>query len=89
MDIEPGLVVQGDPHLPHQGLDNLLGNAGKFSGQQAQVHITFSSAADAHGKTVYAIKDNGTGFDMAHPTSFLRPSSGCTGRRSSREPASA
>ena len=73
MDIEPGLVVQGDPHLLRQGLDNLLGNAWKFSGQQAQARITFSSAADADGQTVYAIKDNGTGFDMAHSDKLFAP----------------
>ena len=73
MDIQPGLVVQGDPHLLRQGLDNLLGNAWKFSGQQAQVHITFSSAAGPDGQTIYAIKDNGTGFDMAHSDKLFAP----------------
>ena len=73
MDIEPDLVVKGDPYLLRQVLDNLLGNAWKFSGQQAQVHVIFSSQIGPDGKTVYAIKDNGNGFDMAYSDKLFAP----------------
>jgi len=73
MEIEPDLVVQGDPYLLRQALANLLGNAWKFSSQKAQVHVIFSSATDADGKTVYAIKDNGSGFDMNYYDKLFAP----------------
>ena len=73
MEIEPDLVVQGDPYLLRQALANLLGNAWKFSGQQTQVSVIFSSATDADGKTVYAIKDNGSGFDMNYYDKLFAP----------------
>jgi len=65
-DIEPGLVVQGDPSLLRQVLDNLLGNAWKFTGRQAQARISLTREIDEHGAAVYAVKDNGAGFDMTY-----------------------
>lgn len=65
-DIQPGLVVQGDPRLLQRVLDNLLGNAWKFSGQQPQTCIAFGRETDPGGQTVYFVRDNGAGFDMAY-----------------------
>jgi PAS domain S-box-containing protein len=64
--IQPDLVVQGDALLLRQVLDNLLGNAWKFSGKQAQAHITFRCDSAADGEAVYAVQDDGAGFDMAY-----------------------
>jgi PAS domain S-box-containing protein len=70
LDIQPDLVVQGDALLLRQVLDNLLGNAWKFSSKQAQAHISFrrelSVDGGADGEAVYAVQDNGAGFDMAY-----------------------
>jgi PAS domain S-box-containing protein len=60
--IKPGY---GDPTLIKQVLVNLFSNAVKFTKNKKQSIIEMSSCADA-GKTVYCIKDNGAGFDMAH-----------------------
>jgi len=64
--IEPGLVVHGDPRLLRQVLDNLLGNAWKFSGQQPQTHISFGRESGPDDKAMYVVRDNGAGFDMAY-----------------------
>jgi PAS domain S-box-containing protein len=66
LDIQPDLVVQGDALLLRQVLDNLLGNAWKFSGKQAQARISFRCESAADGEAVYAVRDNGAGFDMAY-----------------------
>ncbi len=66
LDIEPALLVQGDATLLQQLLDNLLCNAWKFSGKQAQAHISFRCESGPDGEAVYAVQDNGAGFDMAY-----------------------
>ena len=66
LDIEPDLMVQGDALLLRQVLDNLLANAWKFSSKQAQAHISLRRESGPDGQAVYAVQDNGAGFDMAH-----------------------
>lgn len=63
--IRDGVVVQGDPHLIRIALVNLLDNAWKFTGKAAHPRIEFGSAV-RNGETVYFIRDNGAGFDMAY-----------------------
>lgn len=65
-DIQPDLMVQGDQRLLLQVLENLLGNAWKFSRRQAQTRIALRCESGPGGEAVYAIQDNGAGFDMAH-----------------------
>ncbi|RYF44231.1 MAG: PAS domain S-box protein [Comamonadaceae bacterium] len=66
VEIEPGLWARGDARLLQQVLDNLLGNAWKFSARQAQARISFGRAPDADGQSAYVVRDNGAGFDMAY-----------------------
>ena len=66
LDIHPELVVEGDPSLLLDVLDNLLGNAWKFSAKQVRSEITFGHEKDGVGETVYFVRDNGAGFDMAY-----------------------
>lgn len=66
LDIEPGLTAHGDSRLLQQVLDNLLGNAWKFSSQQAQALISFRRETGEGGTAVYVVQDNGAGFDMAY-----------------------
>ncbi|RTL43946.1 MAG: hypothetical protein EKK53_08505 [Burkholderiales bacterium] len=62
-DVEPGLVVQGDPTLLRMVLENLLGNAWKYSAKMDSAHISFGSVQQG-GKRVFVVSDNGAGFDM-------------------------
>ena len=66
LDIQPGLVVQGDPRLLTQVLDNLLGNAWKFSSKEQQTLVSFKRELGPDGVWVYAVRDNGAGFDMTY-----------------------
>lgn len=66
IQVEPGLKGQGDPRLLKQVLDNLLGNAWKFSAKQPLTDITFGHEVNEAGETVYFVRDKGTGFDMAY-----------------------
>lgn len=60
-----GLVVEGDPRLLRVALANLLENAWKFTGKTAGAKIEFG-AERRDGETVYFVRDNGIGFDMAY-----------------------
>ncbi len=63
LDIEPGLVVQGDPTLLRMVLENLLGNAWKYSAKAERTEIRFGSV-EQNGRRVFVVSDNGAGFDM-------------------------
>ncbi len=65
VDIAPGLAARGDPKLLRIALDNLLGNAWKFTSRAADARIEFGLDAQADGP-VYRVRDNGAGFDMAY-----------------------
>jgi PAS domain S-box-containing protein len=63
--LQEGLVDRGDPELLRLMLENLLGNAWKFTRQRAVAEIGFGVLPDSGSGRVYFVKDNGAGFDMA------------------------
>ncbi len=64
--IEPGLVDFGDIRLLRVVLDNLLGNAWKFTSQKSLARIEFGALKQSEGKHAYFVRDNGVGFDIAY-----------------------
>jgi PAS domain S-box-containing protein len=64
--IAKSLTVVGDGHLLRIALENLMGNAWKFSEQRPEVHIEFGSTTQPDGQKVYFVRDNGVGFDMTY-----------------------
>src|SRR5204863_401228 len=61
--IAPGITARGDVRLLRVVLDNLLGNSWKYTAKQPRPRIEFSGHAE-NGEPVYAVRDNGAGFDM-------------------------
>lgn len=61
--IQPDLVTDGDRTLLRLVLQNLLGNAFKFTGRVTVGRIEVAAEADADGRRVFRVRDNGAGFD--------------------------
>lgn len=63
--IADGIKADGDPRLLRVLIENLMGNAWKFSRSLPSPVIEFGTSI-LDGETVYHVRDNGVGFDMAH-----------------------
>jgi light-regulated signal transduction histidine kinase (bacteriophytochrome) len=70
--IQEDLWVEADSRLLRIAIDNLLGNAWKFTGKQADPRIEFGSVETA-GKKIYFVRDNGAGFSMEHAGNLFGP----------------
>lgn len=64
--ITPDIIVHGDSHLLRVVMDNLLGNAWKFTSRTENTPRIEFGMNKANGSSVCFIKDNGAGFDMAY-----------------------
>jgi signal transduction histidine kinase len=84
--ISPDLTARGDPRLLQVALENLLGNAWKFTRKTAHACIELGRVPsgcglDSRGQTppsgypapVYFVRDNGAGFDMAYAEKLFAP----------------
>jgi PAS domain S-box-containing protein len=70
--IADGISAEGDASLLRVVLDNLLGNAWKYTARREEAVIEFG-AADSGGTTAYFVCDNGTGFDKEEAPSLFIP----------------
>ncbi|MBI4266907.1 MAG: hypothetical protein HY668_00885 [Chloroflexi bacterium] len=70
--IAPGLEAYGDNHLLKLVLENLLGNASKFTARQPTAKIEFG-VTRSHGAEAYFVRDNGAGFDMTYAHKLFKP----------------
>ena len=66
------LPARGDPRLVRAALENLLGNAWKFTGKTAAPRIELGCAR-RDGAEVFYVRDNGAGFDMAYVHKLFAP----------------
>ncbi|HKP94950.1 MAG TPA: response regulator [Fibrobacteria bacterium] len=64
--IQDGLSCRGDASLMRILLENLIGNAWKFTSRTPDARIWFSSEREPGGGTVFCVRDNGAGFNMAY-----------------------
>jgi len=62
-DIEPGLTANADPRLMRVALENLLGNAVKFTSKLPHARVAFGWDPE---ENAWYVRDNGAGFDMTY-----------------------
>ncbi|GFO69241.1 hypothetical protein GMLC_28200 [Geomonas limicola] len=65
VEITPGIKALGDKILLGQVLENLLGNAWKYTARREGARLSFGTTLTGSGRTFY-VRDNGAGFDMAY-----------------------
>ncbi|HKK00714.1 MAG TPA: PAS domain S-box protein [Desulfuromonadales bacterium] len=70
--IHKGLTVQGDDVLLGTLLENLLGNAWKYSAKNPHAVIEFGIATNG-AEPSFFIRDDGVGFDMTHADKLFKP----------------
>ena len=63
--VDDGLTVFGDEAMLRIALDNLLGNAWKFTNERENARIEFR-AGKLDGENAFCVIDNGAGFEMEH-----------------------
>jgi two-component system, NtrC family, sensor kinase len=71
-EVQGGLVAYADGGLMRVVLDNLIGNAWKFTAKAARPNLAFG-AEERDGALTYFVRDNGAGFDMGHSAKLFNP----------------
>jgi PAS domain S-box-containing protein len=64
--IRPGMAARADGRLMMVVLENLLGNAWKFTARCPAPRVEAGETVSAQGERAFFIRDNGAGFDMAY-----------------------
>ena len=70
--VAPGLKATGDPRLVALALDNLLGNAWKYTARNPDAWLEFGLTS-RNGGQVFFVRDNGAGFDMRYADKLFGP----------------
>jgi len=70
--IQDGVKAWGDPALLRAAMQNLLENSWKFTRKHATATITFGATEEPE-RTVYFLRDDGAGFDMADAGRLFNP----------------
>lgn len=71
--IEETPRTQGDVRLLTDVLENLIGNAWKFTSKMPRAEIAFGGQSWPNGSYLYHVKDNGAGFDPAYAYKLFGP----------------
>jgi DNA-binding response OmpR family regulator len=72
VQIQDGVEAHADGPLMQIVLENLLGNAWKFTSKSPTATIAFGMGDSPHGRT-YFVRDDGAGFAMAHVDKLFAP----------------
>jgi PAS domain S-box-containing protein len=70
--IQDGIRADVDPSLARVVVDNLIGNAWKFTSKVPVARIEFG-AIERDGARTFFVRDNGAGFDMAYANKLFAP----------------
>ncbi|HZP21510.1 MAG TPA: ATP-binding protein [Bauldia sp.] len=70
--IAAGLVAESDPRLMRVALENLIGNAWKFTARREPAKIEFGHSNTEAGETFF-VRDNGAGFEMQYAGKLFNP----------------
>lgn len=70
--VAPGLRCTADPRLMRAAMENLIGNAWKYSSRVASAKIEIGKMA-VEGREAFFVKDNGAGFDMKEAHRLFAP----------------
>ncbi|GAA6141961.1 PAS domain S-box protein [Hydrogenophaga sp. 5NK40-0174] len=70
--VAPHMATQADPGLLDALLQNLIGNAWKYTSNTEDAHIRIYER-DVDGKTYICVQDNGPGFDMGKAEKLFQP----------------
>jgi light-regulated signal transduction histidine kinase (bacteriophytochrome) len=73
VEIEAGMNVTGDPVLLRLVIHNLLENAYKFTARTDAAHVDVARIGCEEGRSTFAVRDNGAGFDMRYADKLFRP----------------
>jgi PAS domain S-box-containing protein len=73
VDIAEHLLTTGDPRLLRLVLVNLIGNAWKFTGRVDGATVHFELSRDDGAERVFAVRDNGAGFNMDYAVKLFEP----------------
>jgi signal transduction histidine kinase len=71
--VAEGITVTADPGLLRIVLENLCGNAWKFTARRERTEISFGRGTDQTGRVVYFVRDNGAGFDPRYASKLFSP----------------
>ena len=71
--VDEGMVVWADPDLLHAALENLLGNAWKYTRRCEQPQIRVERLPGNGNEDVFCVADNGAGFDMQFVSQLFEP----------------
>ena len=71
VEIADALFAEADPRLARVLLENLIGNAWKFSSKQPAAQISIGKEPGADG--AFFVRDNGAGFDQASASKLFTP----------------
>jgi light-regulated signal transduction histidine kinase (bacteriophytochrome) len=72
LDIAPDMQVNADARLLRIALENLLGNAWKYTAQTPHAQVCVGTEGSDRG-AVYFVRDNGVGFDMTYADKLFVP----------------
>lgn len=72
LTVGPEVTAHGDTELIWTALENMVGNAWKFTSRTPDARIEFGSI-ERDGEKVFLLKDNGVGFDMAYVGKLFKP----------------